>query len=77
MLLRTARYDYTLRSRGDSALNCDLCVQTSLLLPTEKASSSLIVTPEFVREHVAFSVGPIKEPSSLVTLGGLRGTIDE
>ena len=51
--------------------------QTTLLLPTELAPDDLIVTPEFVRDHVAFCSVPVKDPSPLVTLGGLRGWVDE
>jgi hypothetical protein len=50
--------------------------QTTLLLPTEPAPDDLIVTPEFVRDHVAFCNVPLKDSSPLVTLGGLRGLID-
>ncbi|KAF9517957.1 hypothetical protein BS47DRAFT_1389411 [Hydnum rufescens UP504] len=50
--------------------------QTTLLLPTEPAPDDLIVTPEFVRDHVAFCNVPLKDSSPLVTLGGLRGSVD-
>jgi hypothetical protein len=52
-------------------------LQVALLLPTEKASAGLIVTPEFVRDHIGFCDGPVKDMTTLVTLGGLRGTVDE
>ncbi len=35
------------------------------------------VNPEFVRDHMAFFAVPFKDPSPLVTLGGLRGYMDE
>ncbi|KAF8308319.1 hypothetical protein DL93DRAFT_2231696 [Clavulina sp. PMI_390] len=50
--------------------------QVALLLPTEKAPSGLLVTPEFMREHVAFFTGSPREPGPLVTLSGLRGVMD-
>lgn len=52
-------------------------LQVVLLLPAEKASAGLLVTPEFVRDHIGFCEGPMKDMATLVTLGGLRGTIDE
>jgi hypothetical protein len=51
--------------------------KATLLLPTEPASTGLIVTPEFVRDHIAFYTGPVRESTPLVTLGGLRGVINE
>ncbi|KAF8324324.1 uncharacterized protein EI90DRAFT_3157462 [Cantharellus anzutake] len=48
----------------------------TLILPREQVSNGTIMTPEFVRDHVAFCVVPFKESSPLVTLGGLRGFVD-
>ena len=51
--------------------------QVALLLPTEKASPGLIITPDLVRDHIGFCNVPVKDITTLVTLGGLWGTIDE
>lgn len=51
--------------------------QATLLLPTEKASSGFVATPEVVRDHVAFCNTPVGTSSPLVTLSGIRGVIDE
>jgi len=52
-------------------------LQVALLLPTEKVSAGFIVTPDFVRDHIGFCNVPVKDMTALVTLGGLRGIIDE
>ncbi|KDQ19165.1 hypothetical protein BOTBODRAFT_52326 [Botryobasidium botryosum FD-172 SS1] len=47
-----------------------------LLLPTEPVSSNLNITPDIVKEHMAFVNVPSSTPAQLVTLSGLRGSIN-
>lgn len=50
--------------------------QAALLLPTEIASSREPITPEFMKDHIIFCNGPERENAPVVTLSGLRGTIE-
>ncbi|KAI5124222.1 hypothetical protein M0805_005072 [Coniferiporia weirii] len=51
--------------------------KVTLLLPTEHAGSHEIITPEFMKDHIVFSNGSARIDAPIVTLSGLRGTIDE
>ncbi|THH10746.1 hypothetical protein EW145_g1107 [Phellinidium pouzarii] len=51
--------------------------QATLLLPTEQASSHEAITPEMMKDHIIFCNGSARNDAPVVTLSGLRGTIDE
>ncbi|KAJ6511522.1 hypothetical protein C8R47DRAFT_1034702 [Mycena vitilis] len=46
------------------------------MLPLEPAASNEKVTAEFVRDHVILCDGPSRKNAHIITLSGLRGTLD-
>ncbi|KAG8897868.1 hypothetical protein FRB99_007867 [Tulasnella sp. 403] len=50
--------------------------KATLLLPNEQLSGSLDISSNFINDHVVFCNGPSSSSAPLVTLSGLRGTIE-
>ncbi|KAJ6481877.1 hypothetical protein C8R45DRAFT_314006 [Mycena sanguinolenta] len=54
-----------------------LCVgKATLLLPLEPLPSSDKITAQFVKDHVILCDGPSRKNAHIITLSGLRGTLD-
>jgi hypothetical protein len=56
--------------------NCSDCTKATLLLPLEPAASNDKITADFVRDHVILCDGPSRKNAHIITLSGLRGTLD-
>ncbi|KAJ6562497.1 hypothetical protein B0H19DRAFT_1144755 [Mycena capillaripes] len=50
--------------------------KAALLLPLEPAATNDKITAEFVRDHVVLCDGPSRKNAHIITLSGLRGTLD-
>ncbi|KAJ7216388.1 hypothetical protein GGX14DRAFT_358898 [Mycena pura] len=50
--------------------------KATLLLPLEPAASNDKVTADFVKDHVILCDGPSRKNAHIITLSGLRGTLD-
>ncbi|KAL0953328.1 hypothetical protein HGRIS_004573 [Hohenbuehelia grisea] len=50
--------------------------KATLLLPLEPASTNEKLTPEYIRDHVIFCDGRPRDKSHIVTLSGLRGSLE-
>lgn len=50
--------------------------QATLLLPLEQAANNEKITAEFVKDHVILCDGPSRKNAHIITLSGLRGTLD-
>ncbi|CAK5273819.1 unnamed protein product [Mycena citricolor] len=50
--------------------------KATLLLPLEPAASSDRITADFVKDHIVLCDGPSRKNAHIVTLSGLRGTLD-
>ncbi|KAJ7481797.1 hypothetical protein FB451DRAFT_1237212 [Mycena latifolia] len=50
--------------------------KATLLLPLEQAANNEKVTTEFVKDHVVLCDGPSRKNAHIITLSGLRGTLD-
>ncbi|KAJ7121022.1 hypothetical protein C8R44DRAFT_853344 [Mycena epipterygia] len=50
--------------------------KATLLLPLEQAANNEKVTAEFVKDHVILCDGPSRKNAHIITLSGLRGTLD-
>ncbi|KAJ7628718.1 hypothetical protein FB45DRAFT_43419 [Roridomyces roridus] len=50
--------------------------KATLLLPLEQATTSEKITADFVKDHVALCDGPSRKNAHIITLSGLRGTLD-
>ncbi|KAJ7701926.1 hypothetical protein B0H17DRAFT_168152 [Mycena rosella] len=50
--------------------------KATLLLPLEQAANNDKVTAEFVKDHVVLCDGPSRKNAHIITLSGLRGTLD-
>ncbi|KIM38306.1 hypothetical protein M413DRAFT_447811 [Hebeloma cylindrosporum] len=50
--------------------------KATLLLPLESAFTHEKITPDFVKDHIILSDGPSRKGAQIVTLSGLRGTLD-
>ncbi|KAJ7165105.1 hypothetical protein C8R46DRAFT_304496 [Mycena filopes] len=50
--------------------------KATLLLPLEPAANNEKITADFVRDHVILCDGPSRKNAHIVTLSGLRGTLD-
>ncbi|KAH9849874.1 hypothetical protein C2E23DRAFT_736274 [Lenzites betulinus] len=52
--------------------------KATLLLPRDQHPASVSITPDFIKDHVAFcDAGAASRATSVVTLSGLRGSITE
>ena len=71
---RLAKYDFL--SASDSP-NLTFALQATLLLPLEAAFMHEKITADFVKDHVVLCDGPSRKSAPIVTLSGLRGTLDE
>ena len=53
-------------------------IQATLLLPRDPHQSSVAITPEFIKDHIAICDAGAGSPvTSVITLSGLRGYITE
>ncbi|KAJ7726927.1 hypothetical protein B0H16DRAFT_1591785 [Mycena metata] len=50
--------------------------KATLLLPLESAANNEKITADFVRDHVVLCDGPSRKNAHIITLSGLRGTLD-
>ncbi|KAJ7026588.1 hypothetical protein C8F04DRAFT_107931 [Mycena alexandri] len=50
--------------------------KATLLLPLEPAANNEKITADFVRDHVILCDGPSRKNAHIITLSGLRGTLD-
>ncbi|KAF7342115.1 VPS9 domain-containing protein [Mycena venus] len=50
--------------------------KATLLLPLEPAANNDKVTAEFVKDHIVLCDGPSRKNAHIITLSGLRGTLD-
>ncbi|KAJ7081541.1 hypothetical protein C8R43DRAFT_1245161 [Mycena crocata] len=50
--------------------------KATLLLPLEQAANNDKITAEFVKDHVILCDGPSRKNAHIITLSGLRGTLD-
>ncbi|KAJ7846036.1 hypothetical protein B0H14DRAFT_3138909 [Mycena olivaceomarginata] len=50
--------------------------KATLLLPLEPATNNDKITAEFVKDHVILCDGPSRKNAHIITLSGLRGTLD-
>ncbi|KAJ7768683.1 hypothetical protein DFH07DRAFT_902521 [Mycena maculata] len=50
--------------------------KATLLLPLEQAANNEKITAEFVKDHVILCDGPSRKNAHIITLSGLRGTLD-
>ncbi|KAK7019956.1 VPS9 domain-containing protein [Favolaschia claudopus] len=50
--------------------------KATLLLPLEPASNNEKITADFVKDHVVLCEGPSRKNAHIITLSGLRGTLD-
>ncbi|KAJ7443948.1 hypothetical protein B0H11DRAFT_2162781 [Mycena galericulata] len=50
--------------------------KATLLLPLEQAANNEKITVEFVKDHVILCDGPSRKNAHIITLSGLRGTLD-
>jgi hypothetical protein len=55
---------------------CSHCQKATLLLPLEPATNNDKITAEFVKDHVILCDGPSRKNAHIITLSGLRGTLD-
>lgn len=53
------------------------CTQVTLLLPLEASFNHEKVTPDFMKDHIALCDGLSRNNAQIVTLSGLRGSIEE
>ncbi|KAF8159896.1 hypothetical protein B0H34DRAFT_705261 [Crassisporium funariophilum] len=51
--------------------------KATLLLPMEAAFTNEKITADFVKDHVVLCDGPSRKNAPIVTLSGLRGTLDD
>ncbi|PPQ92317.1 hypothetical protein CVT25_008523 [Psilocybe cyanescens] len=50
--------------------------KATLLLPLESSFSNFKITPDFLKDHIALCEGPSRRNSPIVTLSGIRGSLD-
>ncbi|KAJ6591269.1 hypothetical protein DFH09DRAFT_1139158 [Mycena vulgaris] len=50
--------------------------KATLLLPLEQAANNDKITAEFVKDHIILCDGPSRKNAHIITLSGLRGTLD-
>ncbi|TFK39557.1 hypothetical protein BDQ12DRAFT_682001 [Crucibulum laeve] len=51
--------------------------KATLLLPLEQCSTHDKITPDFIKDHVVLCDGPSRKNVQLITLSGLRGSLDD
>ena len=51
--------------------------KATLLLPLEPALTHEKITAEFVKDHVVLCEGPSRNNAHIVTLSGIRGTLNK